>query len=357
MAKDRDRNHFISRFLLRRFASKVDAKRKKSWIWDIQKAGTAREISTRDAAVSSKFYGDRATGIEDAFAKEEEKFSKALRAIDAGAPLAEHASTLSRFVWSQAARTRALRQSVAETMDAVFSTFTSSLDSAAAMAAFKRMTKEELPRTIADEMSKLPLHSRRDAECRLEAMGGTEGAVQLALARVDGVEFAAFGVLLNAMMKSEGFIDKAMERGHVRGLSKLLLEQRSDQQFRPDAWYLLEDPSGSIVLGDVGVFAVAQDGTTSLVMRVSNSWREMYLPISPTKALVACEGTAQPSLSPEEINRASASFSLVSIYAARLTESERQLIPLIGTRARLGNAGDVQDIISGVWNDPLKKAS
>ena len=322
MAKSRERNHFISRFLLRRFASKVDAKRNKSWIWDIQKTGVTREISTKDAAVSSKFYGDRATGIEDAFAIEEEKFSAALRAIDAGAP---------------------------------FSAFTSSLDSAAATAAFKRMTKEELPRTIADELTKLPPDSRREAERRLEAMGGTEGAVQLALSRIDSLEFAAFGVILNAMMKSEGFIDKAMERGHVKGLSKLLIETPLDQPFKPDAWYLLEDPCASLVLGDVGVFAVAQEGTTSLVMRVSDAWREIYMPISPTKALVGCKGTMRPSLSAQEVNRASASFSLASIYAGRLTESERQLIPLIGTRARFGDASDIQGIVDEVWRGPMKK--
>jgi len=355
VAKSRERNHFISRFLLRRFASKVDAKRNKSWIWDIQKTGVTREISTKDAAVSSKFYGDRATGIEDAFAIEEEKFSAALRAIDAGAPLSEHAATLSRLVWSQAARTRALRHSLAETMDAVFSAFTSSLDSAAATAAFKRMTKEELPRTIADELTKLPPDSRREAERRLEAMGGTEGAVQLALSRIDSLEFAAFGVILNAMMKSEGFIDKAMERGHVKGLSKLLIETPLDQPFKPDAWYLLEDPCASLVLGDVGVFAVAQEGTTSLVMRVSDAWREIYMPISPTKALVGCKGTMRPSLSAQEVNRASASFSLASIYAGRLTESERQLIPLIGTRARFGDASDIQGIVDEVWRGPMKK--
>ncbi len=357
MAKNRDRNHFISRFLLRRFASRVDAKREKSWIWELQKTGAVREISTKDAAVRSKFYGDRATGIEDAFANEEDKFSGALRAIDAGSSLAEHSSTLSRLVWSQAVRTRALRQSLAETMDAAFSAFTSSLDSKAAMAAFKRMTKEELPRTIADEMNRLPLPARREAERRLEAIGGTEGAVRMALAKIDSLEFAAFGVMLNAIMRSEGLIDKAMERGHIRALSKVLIESPSDLPFKPDAWYLLEDPSESLVLGDVGVFAVARDGTTSLVMRASDSWREMYLPISPTKALVACISDARPSLSPEEVNRASAAFSLMSIYVARPSEVIRQLIPLIGTRARLGDANDIQGIIDDVWSDPLKKAS
>lgn len=357
MAKNRDRNHFISRFLLRRFASRVDAKRKKSWIWEVKKTGVVREISTKDAAVGSKFYGERTTGVEDAFANEEDKFSAVLRAIDSGSPLREHSATLSRLVWSQTVRTRALRQSLGETVDALFSAFTSSLDSEAAMNAFKRMTKEELPRTIAYEMQRLPPRARRKAESRLEEIGGTEGAVQLALAKLDAVEFAAFGMVLNAMMKSEDFIEKAMERGHVRALSKLLIESPSDQPFQPDAWYLLDDPSESLVLGDVGVFAVARDGTTSLLMRISNSWSQVYLPISPTKVLVACKGDARPILSAEDVNRASASFSLASVYASRVSEQNRQLIPFIGTRTRLGDAREIQEIVAEVWSDPLKKAS
>lgn len=316
------------------------------------KSGEVREISTKDAAVVSNFHGERANGLEHAFSKEEDKFSAALRAIDQGSPLDGHAATLSRMVWSQSLRTRAFRHSIGETVGELFSMFTGSLGSDAAMEAMKRRAKKEIPRRIVEELAKLPPDARREAERRLNAIGGIAGAEQLALANVDPATFSILGALLNAYLKSERVIEREMERAHVKGLSQFLSEPASEKAFHTDTWHLTHDPAGSLILGDMGVFAVAQDRTTSLVTRTSEStWREVYLPISPTTALVACKGDAQPGLSPAEINRASACFSFNSIYASQAPEAIRALIPLIGTRAMIGEPGELQEILDKVWQD------
>lgn len=86
---DRRRNHFIPRFLLNRFASR--RKDSKAWIWQISQDGSAVEISTRDAAVATDFYGGPETGVEDAFAEAETEFSRTLAAIERGGLACDHA--------------------------------------------------------------------------------------------------------------------------------------------------------------------------------------------------------------------------------------------------------------------------
>jgi hypothetical protein len=105
---DRRRNHFVPRFLLNRFASRTDGK--KSWVWQLSRDREPIEISTRDAAVATQFYGGSETGVEDALAVAETRFSRTLSALDAGESAHNHAEGLREFVWNLAVRTRALRK-------------------------------------------------------------------------------------------------------------------------------------------------------------------------------------------------------------------------------------------------------
>ena len=67
------RNHYIPRLLLNRFASRAEGD--KHWVWQSGQGGQSREISTRDAAVGSHFYGALDTGVEQALAKVESRFA------------------------------------------------------------------------------------------------------------------------------------------------------------------------------------------------------------------------------------------------------------------------------------------
>ena len=91
------RNHYIPRMLLNRFASRTEGK--KHWIWQTGQDGQSREISTRDAAVGSLFYGESSTGVERALSEVESRIATVLRRLDeAGESLSEFAPEIRRFV-------------------------------------------------------------------------------------------------------------------------------------------------------------------------------------------------------------------------------------------------------------------
>ena len=126
MSPQRKRNHVIPKFLLNRFSSRQNGN--KHWIWQIERSGKPKEVSTRDAAVSNYFYGGQETGVEDAFANVEGRFSALLRSLDWGDPPMNHSEDLRLFVWTLAARTQAVRGQVSgmanDLLDQVTTTIT-----------------------------------------------------------------------------------------------------------------------------------------------------------------------------------------------------------------------------------------
>src|SRR5437773_5887036 len=98
------RNHYIPRLLLNRFASRTQGDT--SWIWQLSSDGRAREISTRDAAVGSLFYGKPDSGVEEALARIESRFAPILERIDLGEQPSEFQEALRQFVYLLFIRTR-----------------------------------------------------------------------------------------------------------------------------------------------------------------------------------------------------------------------------------------------------------
>lgn len=106
------RNHYVPRFLLKRFSSRSQGK--KSWIWQVSHEDDPVEISTRDAAVTRDFYGGPSSGVEDAFATAETRFADVLAAIESGDSPQLHQKELREFIWTLVVRTRAFRQQFAQ---------------------------------------------------------------------------------------------------------------------------------------------------------------------------------------------------------------------------------------------------
>jgi hypothetical protein len=152
------RNHFIPEFLLNRFCSRQERKKKKTthWIWQIKRSGRAREVMTRKTADSNYFYGGQETGVEDAFAHVEGRFGALLRALDRGEPPGNHSEELRLFVWTLAARTQAVRGKVGGAVNNLFDQMATGITLDQAQAAVLEQLDVQLDRIVEDHLSEVP---------------------------------------------------------------------------------------------------------------------------------------------------------------------------------------------------------
>jgi hypothetical protein len=318
----RRRNHYIPQFLLRRFASRKDGD--KRLIWQISRDGTAREVSTRDAAVATDFYGDASTTIEPALAILEAAYGGALTEIDRGSvPPGE---VLQQFVWTTAARTRAIREQWITmgqtTLDRVLDYLANTEKGRKELFAYSPgggpLYSDKL-------LSRLPRRQRRQFSFR-QRMELERELRRRARSEVDPT--AIFGLLKEELAKVGG-----LRPGAARGQLDVLRGNVS-QWFHPSRWEV--QSASTLILGDCCVIAADADGNTGALTKIGRERRRVLLPISPTQILVGYEaGEPSVPVDPDEINLASAEMSHSVIYASSAGDRERALATAIGRRAEL----------------------
>lgn len=345
---DRKRNHFIPRFLLSRFASRRQGK--KTWVWQISQDGNGIEISTRDAAVATDFYGGAETGVEDNFARAEYQYAQALTAIERGEEIENHRDSLRELVWTLAIRTRALRRQFTETVGNLTNQMVESVRSQSAQDALVEHFRVQLLEKFEEESSILTpelqaaaKHDFERSELHRNMLHALEDLMRSPLPHL------VFGHMRD-MMRTQGVLEKAVEDGQVQGLSRLLEDVRVPSSFSPAQWGLYEvEPSQALILGDACVVAVASEGKVCSLFQSNNTWETLYLPIFPSRVLVAGRHSLGTLWQQEEINRASAELSSSHIYCSETTETTRSLASLIGKKAMFLSEEEISGLVEGSW--------
>jgi Protein of unknown function (DUF4238) len=315
------RNHYIPQFLLRRFASRTDGQ--KHLIWQLSRDGAVREISTRDAAVATDFYGDASNSIEPALAILEAGYGGALAAIDRGSIPPN--DVLRQFVWTTAARTRAIREQFVDmgeaTLDRVFDYLANTEEGKNELFDYSRsrpLFSDALLRKLPTKQQR-QFSIRQRMELERELRQRARGSLDLP---------AIFAQIKEGLAKAGGF-SPAAARGQLQVL-------RGDvrQWFQPSRWEV--QPGSALILGDCCVVAVDAEGNTGSLITIGRERRRVLLPISPTQILVGYEADEPSSpVDLDAINLASAELSDSVIYASRAGDRERGLAAQIGRRAAL----------------------
>jgi hypothetical protein len=351
---EKKRNHFIPRFLLNRFASRFDARKKKHWIWEIRSDAAPKEISTRDAALATHFYGRQHTGVENALGPIETRFRTVLVAIDSGRSPEEFADDLRHFVWLQAARTRALREQFGSAVESLLRGIATALPSRAGQSVLMAKIPKIVDETIEKELSKVPLAQRGVARSRLQSPLLRQMLFDLAAKQLTEPNLKAISDLLIGVMEQKDAVRHSMKKGQVRALSHLLESKQTPEMFRPKHWHLVTGEPASVVLGDCCVVAVSRDNETGVLVKFGESWKEIYLPISASSVLVASHNSAPPELNPVAINRLSAELAHSSIFASRIDADTTSLKDLIGKRKRVLSDDEIAELVSSAFADAEK---
>ena len=346
----RKRNHFIPRVLLNRFATrKQGAKR---WIWQFQRDSEPREISTRDVAVRSYFYGRRDTGVEDAFVPLESRAGTFLRSIDGGEPVESWSEVAREFVYTLGVRTDALRAQVAEAGDRLLDQLAASTETSdakrAARSALHARLDTRLEAEIDNFLGRVPEPFRALAAKRLQEPA-VRAFVEAGVRKLaDSVDLSAIYRAMLEAAKSEVDFYEAAEDGQITALQKLL-RSAVPSSFCPEHWGVVSLAPGTFVLGDCCVFATSEDGETGSLLRFVRSLREIYAPISDSRVLVAKRTPGPSALDADAINSASARLSSAFILAADDSLRVVELSETIGSGTAVLGGAEIANVARNSW--------
>lgn len=344
MRQTKRRHHYVSKFLLKRFASRIDENRDTCWVWQFSRNHEPIEITATDAGVSTRFYGADNSNIEDPLSHLENQFAISLRSVDSGESPDAHSEILRKLCWLQAIRTRSMRSQFSDSLKRFLLQFEESSHHPEAIVALKKHYFHNYREIMWDVVKDYSFIRRNIFRILFYIPSVRRVLLGKLISQLDS---GAFHVILRAMinrMESEHIVERASVSGQRRGLKALLDSDEIPDAFNPTSWQLLEGSPGSVILGDGCVICLGNDGRIGSVLRYGSDWREIYLPISSDKILVGSNRGEAPSLSIRDVNVASASLSSEFIWAVANDENVVELASIIGTREPAVSEDELSDL-------------
>ncbi|UVK36723.1 DUF4238 domain-containing protein [Mesorhizobium sp. AR10] len=350
MQKQKENNHFISEFQLKYFSCPPPAKKPgKHYIWVYTNGKDAECKNTKWVGSSSNFYGKDDDRLEDLLAITEGKNGQIFKEITSkGEILDRHESQLGDLFWILAFRTRALRERLRGGFTAAIDLMAERSTSDKAQAFYKQMADKELEKKIAEMTAGLNVFQR------LQLKNDPEFLKRVRLAREVIASGALTGIMQDGFRNfSEVFkASTAIDEGHNKGLEQFLTSGgKCPDSVRPLKWCVVTDAANRFVLGDSGVFSRTENGAICSLIGISSDWFEVYLPISPSTAVVGMRHNNPPSLSVEGIMAGAISTSYEQFYSNAYSSSlESRARIEIDTNNEFFDQSSLEGIVTGVWD-------
>lgn len=341
------RQHYVPRFLLNRFASRVEGDRR--FVWQFARERPPLEVSTRDVGVASNFYGSSATGLEDSLATAESDHAKVLRRIDQGDSPEIYAEQLRDLMWTLSVRTRAMRHRLAEFGNIALKALASTLDSESAERAIKQEASRQFDDRLEAWLLGLPSRYRERATELLADRRRRLALKQRLLGELEAANLA--NGMATALSIAAGMADfsDAAAKGQIRGVTGILEKRASPARFAPAHWAVIRKPAGTYILGDACVFARDADGKLGNLITIGAAWKRAYLPISDSAMLVASMSASEADLTDDQINSASVEHSWDSFFASQHTQVEVERSSRIRAGEPLLSINEIMDMARDAW--------
>jgi hypothetical protein len=343
------RNHFVPRWLLRRFAC-LDGKNHDQ-IWVLRARGKPFRTHINNAGSGNYFYGDPGNGLESLFARTDDRDSKVLAHIEQTADLSFHGEAICRMVRLLSIRTRSLRRKFSDTTADLFAM----LEASATTPEVEPFMRAQLSRIFDAQFEKA--WNEQPALVRTRVPKGR--ARTFARAELERLDLRSAMAHVFGMVKDKIPWDEAAERGHVNGLLKLLQQAESEpvpDGWRRLTWRVVQMPPRSLVLGDCTVFAVQHGSTAPLAcVDAGKDPAGLCMPIAPDALLVGTVPGQPFPLEPGAINGASAAHSFDSIFASEVTQEVLGLISTLGAARGVLPPEKMDAISRSAWRDLDKK--
>lgn len=347
MPEQKKRQHYIPRFLLNRFSSRSSGK--KFWIWQFCKERPHIEISTRDVAVGTKFYGD--SQVEDALAQLETRVAKVLRAIDSGEALDKYSEELRWLVYMLSVRTRSLREHIAKASTHFMDEFSKSITTDFMQHALQKEIDKSFEQHIESALSELPIEQRYAALVILQdpkVKEAIKNQIQSPKIVAQGAEYMR---IIFGSPKYRKLMFEALKKGHSKGLLNLLKESNVPKHFNPKRWEIVHQSRSAYILGDICVIARTSDDSYGSLLRFGSDWSQVLLPISPTTLLIGSKDDEPFVLSASRTNQLSAELSHSYIYANIVFPEFHALVDLISKSDALVTDEEIDQLPNELWDE------
>jgi len=307
------------------------------------------EISTKDAAVTSQFYGEN-NDLENQLASLEARASTVIRRIRGGADPNQFSNELWSFVYSLDIRTRAFRKDSSNAFSMALSAFSNSLNSEQATGVLFDQVARQARDRINEIIAKLP-----DGPKKVEVIRYFHGQDLRAALHQHGLDkiINQAGSELSKLVYTETFERRIADALHG-AMSNLLLSGGLPKEMLGlrSKWRLVEVHDTTSLIGDCGAIVVGLDNTRGHFMRFGKDhWKEVYLPISGHAVLVATREENEPSLSLAESNQAFATCSSECFWSSKVSSALLELVGSIGTGVTLASEGDIDAIVDEFWKE------
>jgi hypothetical protein len=324
------RQHYVPRFLLRRFAARTAGT--EAFVWQFRREQPPVQVNVVNAGVQKYFYGDEDQTLEQALSAREAKDKEMLDAIERGADLSTLVHEIWQFAWLQFVRTRAIRQRFESTARQAIARTGANPDPRS----IRRNVLAELERTIDQRVASLfpslPLKERWKIRQQM-----------VAKAKATPLDFAAeFKTIIDQVAALDW--PAVSERGHIRGVRKVIADGPNVRDTGPPQWRCIRTATEPFILGDCVVVGVSAGQT-----RLPVSGRQveaLYVPISPSICLVGVGDQPKPLLNVQGINELSASQSLDAMFSSSNGEREASLAPRVGTQELLLTDNALDNIVA-----------
>jgi len=335
----RKRHHLVARFLLKRFAARLDGD--KSFVWRVERAGIPKLLSTKDVAVQSNFYGTEEEGLEGALSDVEGRWAALLRGVDAGEPLEPLADELWHMVYLMAYRASPIRSA----FQLMGQRFIGHMHDNADSPHIKNGLMAYLDENFDDELAKML--EQFPPSVRQLAWDNRQLLKEHAQRDLQGADVGAFMRGLFGQLKQHETLPGAAKRGHNKGVSKLIEQGHGPAAVKPVAWQIIHDPANSIILGDSPVIATGSSiRVPGAPWKFGKDCRAYYMPISPRQVLVGLRFPEDALLAIDDINAASAELSERCVFAVSDDERTRRWATIVGKRWMPLEEGEIDAMMS-----------
>lgn len=324
------RHHFLPRFLLSGFASKVQ--KNEAYCWVYRKAGQHFEANITKVGVEKFFYGDLDNDFADSVITDAEpkyaEFLNELRSSSVDRPV--DPLLAAEFTVHLAVRNRNLREDVSSTVETLFEGIKEKVSDT-------KILRQLVINYLNDNPKELERMFRKNVLQGVQ-LPRSQYKIKLAQHRllipslINSAPESTLREIANTLGAFEDRLRPSIKDGHNKAIAKNHAPLKRIEAISNLEWKIHDFGANSLILGDFGAYAIRNDDQSpcSLIYAEDNV-DVVVLPISHQRLLVGKNTSSKYSLKPKEVNQYSASISR-QFFVSSISADERiHFVSLIGT--------------------------
>jgi hypothetical protein len=327
--------HYLPRFAMRGFASRSSGS--ESYTWVFRKNRGPFESNLSNVASEGYFYGEpgdqtldeQITRMESEHALTHEWLFGIVGVVSA-----PHLERIADLIYWMAIRSRNLRRMFQGILEEAATSVEESVNTPEKVVAFflsrrRQMMREEIRKALKKSLGRKP---NRNEVAKAEAWVAAQLPKQ---AETQSAE------LLELFRNMKGMLGPMTRNAHNKALSNVIDEKVVYlEKLRAFGWSVEERPS-RLVLGDVGPFAISDQGLPKLAIEGIDETRSLFLPLSSSRLLAGHRGDGHADCA--RVNEISVRLSCEFFISCQNDQRERELQPHLAEEFDLQRSTAVKD--------------